>query len=335
MVPEEIEAKKIPGLKETVTKEIIGNAIVMTIIVLASWGLAFGTWGKADGIGTFLGYIACMVPFFTVMQSYVPLSQKRADFARGKWELKDDEKDLPAESCGINIWHWMLPRALVYGFGTMILLVTAIKLSGWQPTPLPIVLIVLAANITTTTLLIKRYLPMVLLSHAKGIGACPVACPRPLTGYWVVEHAVPFILLQGYINACVANRAYHFEAAKAGLEYVPTHALLPDVFITFVLLALLQWMFSNALTRGDVRLGKVPVDRLKNISGWAASGTIFLGGIMISGVYWLILTLGGVHGLSIGMATLFKMAIVVLSIVFGAWIGICWGGTREAAEMRG
>ena len=335
MAKEEKKANTTPGLKETVTKEIIANAIVMTIIVLASWGLAFGTWGKADGIGTFLGYIACMVPFFTVIQSYVPLSQKRADFGHGKWELKEDEEDLPAEPCDINIWHRMLPRALVYGFGTMILLVTIIKLSGWQPTTLPIVLIVLVVNIITTTLIIKRYLPIVLLSHAKGIGAGPMATPQPLAGYLVVEHAVPFILLQGYINACIANRAFHFEAAKAGLDYVPTHAMLPDAFIMFVLLALFQWMFSNALTRGDVRIGKVPVAGLKNISGWTASGMILLGGIMISGVYWLILTLGGFHGLSIGMAILVKMGIVVLSVVFGAWIGIRWGGSREAVEMNG
>jgi hypothetical protein len=162
-----------------------------------------------------------------------------------------------------------------------------------------------------------------------------MATPQPLAGYLVVEHAVPFILLQGYINACIANRAFHFEAAKAGLDYVPTHALLPDAFIMFVLLALFQWMFSNALSRGDVRIGKVPVNKLKNISGWTASGMILLGGIMISGLYWLILTLGGFHGLSIGMAILVKMGIVVFSVVFGAWIGIGWGGSREASEMNG
>lgn len=334
MTKEEKKVKEVPGLKQTVGKEIVGNAIVMTIIVLGSWGLTFGTWGPSLGLSTLLGYIACMVPFFTVIQTYVPLSLKRAEFGHGKWVLKEDEIDLPAENCGINIWHRILPRALAYGFGTMLVLVALIKLSGWTPPTVVVVLIVLAANITTTSLLIKKYLPVVMLAHAKGIGAEPVCAPQPLSGYLMVEHAVPFILLQGYINACVANRGFHFEAAKAGVDYVPTHALLPDAFIVFVLLALLQWMFSNALTRGDVRIGRVPVDRLNPVSGWGALGLIFLAGIAVTVVYGVILAVGGVPGLSIGIATLYKMAIIVLSVIFGAWIGIRWGGTREFAAMQ-
>lgn len=333
MTQEDKKTKEIPGLKQTVAKEIVGNAIVMIIIVLCSWGLTFGIWGPARGMGTFLGYIACMIPFFTVIQAYVPFINKRAELAHGKWELKDDEKDLPAGPV-VNIWSRILPRALVYGFGVMLVPVALIKISGWQPPTFIIVLIVLVANIVTTTLLIKKYLPVDLLSFAKAVNAGTPSTPQPLAGYLMVEHAMPFIMLQGYINACVANRAFHFEAAKAGVDYVPAHALLPDAFIVFILLALIQWMFSNALTRGDVRLGRVPADKLKNISGWGALGLIFLAGIGITVLYWVILAVGGVPGLGIGMATLFKMAIVILSVVFGAWIGIRWGGYREFAEMQ-
>jgi len=326
--------KEIPGLKESVGKEIVGNAIVMFIIVLASWGLTFHTWGPAKGVSTLLGYIACMIPFFTVMQAYVPIMNKRVELGHGKMELKADEAGLPAEPL-TNIWTLILPKALIYGFGSMLIIVALIQLSGWQPSTLLLVILVLVVNIVTTTLLIKEYLPRHVLSFAAAVKEGNKRAPQPLAGYFIVEHVVPFFLLQAYINGCVANRAFHFETAKAGTSYVPTPALLPDAFIVFVLLALIHWMFSNALTRGDVRLGRVPADKLKNISGWLALVYIFGGGIVVSVIYGLILHVGKVDGLSVGIATLYKMGILALSILLGSWIGMRWGGAREYAEMEG
>jgi hypothetical protein len=334
MTTEDKKPKEIPGLKQLVGKEIVGNAIVMIILVLLSWWLTFrSSWGPSKGIGTILGYIACMVPFFTVIQAYIPFINKRAELMHGKWELKDDEKNLPAGPL-FNIWTRLLPAALAYGFGVMLLLVGAIKLSNWMPSPEVTAVIVLIVLIFTTSTLIKKYLPEDLLAYAKALREGKAATPRPLAGYMFVEHVIPFVMLQGYINACVANRAFHFELAKANLDYVPGPALLPDAVIVFILLALFQWMFSNALTRGDVRLGKVPVEKLKNINGWAALGVIFIGGILTCIVYYVILTIGHAPGLSVGIAILFKMAVMVFSIILGAWIGIRWGGSREYALMN-
>lgn len=333
MTQKEQKTKEIPGLKQVIGKEIVGNAIVMTIIVLCSWGLAFHSWGEAKGIGTILGYIACMVPFFTVIQAYVPFMNKRSELMHGKWELKEDEKNLPAGP-PFNIWTRLLPAALAYGFGAMLIMVAAVKLSGWMPSPFVTVVIVLIVLIATTSALIKKYLPEDLLAYAKALREGKKAAPQPLAGYMIVEHVIPFVILQGYINACVANRAFHFELAKANLPYVPGPALLPDAFIVFVLLGLIQWMFSNALTRGDVRLGKVPAEKLKNINGWAALGVIIVAGILVSVVYGVLLKIGQVPGLSVGMATLFKMTVMTLAIVLGAWIGIRWGGSREFALMN-
>ncbi len=333
MAQSEKKIKPVPGLKETVGKEIVGNAIVMVIIVLCAWGLTFHTWGPAGGIGTYLGFIACMVPFFTIIQAYVPFINKRAELGHGKWELKEDEAGLPAEPL-TNVWSLILPKALIYGFGSMLIVVALIKLTGWQPTTLWVVLLVLVIQIVTTTLLIKEYLPRHLLSFAAAVKEGKKTAPQPLAGYFIVEHVVPFFLLQAYINGCVANRAFHFELAKAGQSYVPGPALVPDVFITFVLLALIHWMFSNALTRGDVRLGRVPAENLKNLSAWAALGIIFGAGLVAAVVYGFILKIGGVPGLSVGMAVIFKMAVIALSIILGSWIGIRWGGSREYAEMQ-
>jgi hypothetical protein len=333
MTQEEKKIKPVPGLKETVGKEIVGNAIVMVIIVLCSWGLAFHTWGPPNGIGTYLGFIACMIPFFTIIQAYVPFINKRADLAHGKWELKEDEARLPAEPL-TNVWSLILPRALVYGFGSMLIVVTLIKVLHWEPSTLWVVILVLVIQVATTTLLIKEYLPRHLLSFAAAVKEGKKAAPQPLAGYFIVEHFVPFFMLQAFINGCVANRAFHFELAKGGQTYVPGPALVPDVFITFVLLALIHWMFSNALTRGDVRLGRVPADKLKNLSGWAALGIIFGAALISAVVYGFILKIGGVPGLSVGMAVIFKMTVIALSIILGSWIGIRWGGSREYAEMK-
>jgi hypothetical protein len=334
MTQEEKKTKEIPGIKKSVANEIVGNGIAMTIIILLSWPITFGAFGPAKGLGTFLGYIACMIPFFTVIQVYIPLMIKRSLLARGKWELKGDENDLPSEEV-INLWTLILPRALIYGSGSMLALVVLIKLSGWQPITFAVVLIVLVVVIVNTTLLIKKYLPIDMLAFAKASNEGGMKkTPQPLAGYMMIEHVVPFILLQGYINACIGNRAFHFEAAKAGEIFVPTAALIPDAVITFLLLALFQWMFSNNLTRGDVRLGKVEVDKLKKFNGWVGLGYIFGATIIVGALYAFILSIGQVPGLSVGIALVFKIGIVALSIIFGAWVGIQWGGSREHVEMQ-
>ena len=115
---------------------------------------------------------------------------------------------------------------------------------------------------------------------------------------------------------------------------MPTAALIPDAVITFLLLALFQWMFSNNLTRGDVRLGKVEVDKLKKFNGWVGLGYIFGATIIVGALYAFILSIGQVPGLSVGIALVFKIGIVALSIIFGAWVGIQWGGSREHVEMQ-
>lgn len=334
MTQDEKKKKEIPGLKQLVGKEIIGNAIVMVILVACAYGLTFYSWGQAKGMGTYLGFVACMIPFFTVIQAYIPLINKRVDYLHGKMEFKEGEFVAP-QNPHINIWSLLLPRALIYGFGAMLIVVVIIKISGWQATPLLTSVIVLIVNIITTTTLLKRYLPLDLLSFAAEVKAGRKQTKQPLASYLAVEHVIPFILLQGYINPCVANRAFNFEALKAGVSYVPSKALLPDAFIVFVLIALFQWMFSNAITRGDVHLGRVPVEKLKNLSGLVALGIIFIAGILIAVLYGLILYIGQVPGLSIGMAILFKLAIIVLSVVLGAWIGIRWGGAREYEKIKG
>lgn len=333
MAQNEKQSKEIPGLKQLVSKELVGNAIIMVILVFGGWGLTFKLWGEAKGIGTYLGFIACMIPFFTVIQPYITVLNKRVGFLQGKWELKDDEIESPAEPL-VNTWSLLLPRALIYGFGAMLLVLAGIKLSGWQPTPILTTVIVLIVNIITTTVLIKHYLPRDLLSYAAAVKNPIKQEVRPLAGYLMVEHAIPFIMLQGYINGCVANRAFHFEALKAAKSYVPSAALLQDAFIVFVLLALFQWMFSNAIARGDVHLGRIPADKLKNISWFKALGYIFCAGIIVVAAYGIILYIGKVPGLSVGMAILFKQSIIIFSVICGAWIGIRWGGSREYLKMQ-
>jgi hypothetical protein len=332
MAKDEKKTKEIPGLKQSVGKEIIGNAIVMIIIVACAYGLTFHSWGQAKGMGTYLGFIACMIPFFTVMQAYVPFINKRVEYLHGKMEFKEGEFVSPAGPY-ISIWSLLLPRALAYGFGSMLIVIVIIKLFGWEATPFLTSLIVLIVNIITTTALLKKYLPISLISFASEIKEERKQNKQPLTSYLVVEHIIPFTILMGYINACVANRAFNFEALRANVPYVPTKALLPDAFIVFVLLALFQWLFSNAITRGDVHFGKVPVEKLKNLSGYLALIYIIIAGIIITVLYYIILLIGGVPGLSVGMAILFKLSIIVLSVAFGAWIGVRWGGARENEKM--
>ncbi|MBW2219479.1 MAG: hypothetical protein JRF40_08330, partial [Deltaproteobacteria bacterium] len=228
MTEDKKQPKELPGLQKVVSKEFIGNAIALIIVGLGSWGMTFySTWGPAKGMGTYLGFIACMIPFFTVIQTLIPLINKRRELVHGKWELKEDEVQNPTEPL-LNIWSAFLPRAFVLGFGSMLVVLALIKVSSWQPTPFLTTLIVIIVTIINTSLLLKRFMPSTLLSYAMALRNGEKQSPQPLAGYLTVEHIIPFILLQGYINACVSNRALHFELDKANVGYVPTEALLPD-----------------------------------------------------------------------------------------------------------
>jgi len=324
------KSREVQSLAQTIKKELVGNIIVMCIIALCSWALIFGSNGDVSGIGTYIGYVVCMIPFFTVVQTYVPFINKRAELVAGKWELKPDEKRVAGEPL-LNIWSRILPQALLYGFGSMLLLAAVIYYFKWQPAPVIIVLVVLVINVINTTLLLKRYLFEDLITFAGTMsnGGHAAEIKRPLAGYLLVEHAIPFIILQGYINGCVANRTFFIEMMKADVGYVPLHTLLPDAFIGFIILVLIQWMFSNWLVRGDVQLHRISAEGLICLSCKKALGLILVAGAVVMFLYWAILSLGNVPGLTVGMAIVVKIAIVAIGIVSGAWLGINWGGFRS------
>lgn len=59
--------KEIPDLRESVRKELLVNAIVMFLLVLGGWWLIFSIWGEPKEQGSLLGFMACMIPIFTVL----------------------------------------------------------------------------------------------------------------------------------------------------------------------------------------------------------------------------------------------------------------------------
>lgn len=333
MSKKEKKTKETPGVKEVVRKQIITNIIVYIILVACSWWLTFRLWGPAGNVSTLLGYIACMIPFFTIQLTYSAFVKERAELAHGKSEIKADEISFAAEPL-TSIWALILPRALIYGFGSMLIVVGLIQYSGCQPPTLAVVFIVLVVPIITFSLLIKKYLPRYLPTFAAALKKGNKVAPQALAGYFIVVHVVPFFLAQAYINACIANRAFHFEAAKVGTSHLPADYLMPDSFILFVILGLVHWLHSNEITRADVRLGKVSAEKLKNISGWLALVYVFGGALVVAAVYRLILYVGNIDGLSIGMAILYKMAVILLSVLLGSWVGMRWGGARERELLK-
>ena len=58
MAMTETKIKEVPGLREPIGKEIVGNFNATAILGIFSWGLIFHAWGPAKGVSTLLGYIA-------------------------------------------------------------------------------------------------------------------------------------------------------------------------------------------------------------------------------------------------------------------------------------
>ncbi len=315
--------KEVHGLRKTVRRAIVGNAIRMIIAVLASWGVTFHYFGQSKGIGTLLGFIACVIPFFIVLEPYHRFNRTKAGLVRGAWELKNVEARIQAGPF-VNSWALLLPRALIYGFGAMLVILALVKISEWEPSELAVVLIVLIVNIIATTHLIRKHLPQHLLSFASAVKEAKKTKPQSLSSYLTIEHIIPFFLLQAYLSGCIANRSFHFMAEKAGLSYVPISSFVVAMVTAFHAIALFQWKFSHTLARGDVALGRIQANQLKKIRIFVGVGYIFGAGILLGVVYRIILHFGNVPGLSVEMAIAFNMAVVALSVTLGAWIGARW-----------
>ncbi len=327
--------KEKHGLKETVGAQIVGNAIAMIIVMALAVLLTFvAQHTKYDGMSTVLGFIACTIPFFSIMQIFMPIHQTRADLLHGKWEFKNNEPSL-ASGPLINGWALIIPRALAYGVGLMLLVYFSLVLIGWQPGPTVTGIIAYIAVVITTTALIKRFLPRDIISFAAALKKPKLATPIPMSTYLLVEHALPFILLQGFINACIANKGYPMEALKRGMTDIPTEAMVGDFFFTALILALLQWLFSHTQVRGEVHLGRCDAKGLKGISGWAATGQIFAMALLVALFSAAVFLITGVHSFSLPVAILLKEVVVIFSVIFGAWIGIRFGGSREYALIHG
>jgi len=90
------------GLKETVVAQIVGNAIVFAIVMVLSVLLVFFVLSPKYDMATVLGFFACTIPFFTIIQLFMPVYTARVDHMHGKVDLSKEETGpvSPLLTCG-------------------------------------------------------------------------------------------------------------------------------------------------------------------------------------------------------------------------------------------
>lgn len=327
--------KKKHSLKEVIGAQIVGNIIGLAIVMVLSILLVIALSPEHYDRNTVLGFIACAIPFFTIIHLFMPIYTARVEYIHGELDL---EGIAPVEGTGspLYIWELVVPRAFLYGVVMMLIVYLGIKFTHVKIGPTLTGVIAFVALVITTTPLIKHFILKDLPSFAAALNASEKSKPVPMGSYLFMEHAFPFMVLQGFINACIANRGFPAAAAKIGAENIPImQALIPDFFFTVVIIAFLQWMFSNAQSRCDVRLGRCDGAGVKKISGWAGVLWVFLFAIIADIAIWIFSLVAGLSGISFHLALIFKVAVAGYAVICGAWIGIRFGASREYEMMQG
>ncbi len=326
--------KKEHSLKEVIGAQIVGNIIALAIVMVLSVLLVFVALSPEYDKNTVLGFIACTIPFFTIIHLFMPIYTARVEYIHGGLNL---EGFIPEEGAGspLYVWELVVPRAFLYGLIMMIIVYLGIRFTNIRIGPTLTGVIAFVALVITTTPLIKRFILADVLPFAAAVNSGKKADPVPMGSYLFMEHAFPFMVLQGFINACIANRGFPAAAAKIGATNVPIiEALIPDFFLTVVIVAFLQWMFSNAQARCDVRLGRCDGSSIKKISGWSGTLWVFLFAIIADIAIWLFSLVAGVSGIPLALAIIFKVAVAGYAVICGAWVGIRFGASREYEMMQ-
>jgi hypothetical protein len=333
--------KPKPDRKKYLVVQFIGNLIGVVIVVASLAWVVFGLFGP--GSGTLIEVRAFMLLFllcFVLIQCHGAVINTRRDFLRGKWVLGGRGRLEPDGV--INPWRRIWPTALPAGVATSLTVWSVLPLTGRESFRLlTIDAIAFAPLFVVTSVLIAFILPRDQVSFAHALdGKSPGAVPG-LPGYFVIEHVLPWVVIQGVINMGIGIKQFKWVLEGTEPAEAITASLVAwDFGIVFGILFFFMFLASDGQVRGDVRLGRLLQKQFKwsNVghSGvpLVAVGVISTTALVMTAVALIMqvfLAAMGFDDFSAQTAVSFKTVSAVLGTLAGCGAGVWWGRRRESA----
>ena len=306
------------------------NFIVVAILIGCGALLTFKVMGEEYSQLTVVGFIATVFFAFIVFLPAGTLFASRAEFAKGKVEVREGERTgalapianplLKTAALGLVFAAvgTVIAYALVYG-------------AGWMPSPLVTTLVSL--------IFVVPYALIVRLNIFRDIeglaaqGAFRAKAVTSKTRHILLSYIVPNLIFQAIINLPLGYRGFSHAAAaiaaSVGPGLVPAAALAPDFAITFIFVCGFTFLAVMAHTAADMYEGEMSYSgKARGINGFLFLVLILLMGVGLGVAFAVIPPVVGIVTVSFGVAMILKFVVVLLSVYIACRLGVGWMGKK-------
>jgi hypothetical protein len=305
------------------------NFIVVAILIACGALLTFKVMGEEYGQWTVVGFFATVFFAFIVFLPAGTLFAARAEYAKGKVEVKENERT----GAIAPIANPLLATApLGVGFaaiGTAIAYML-VYWGGWMPSPLVTTLVSLVF-VVPYAIIVRQNIYRDIEGLAAQGAFRATAVTSKARHIWLT-YVVPNLVLQLIINLPLGYRGFSHAASlipdnAAGL--VPAAALAPDFAITFMFICGFTFLAVMAHTASDMYEGEMSYSgKARGINGFLFLILILLMGVGLGVAFAVVPPIVGVATVPFGVAMVLRFLVVFLSVYVACRLGVGWMGKK-------
>ena len=305
------------------------NFIVVAVLIALGALLTFRVMGEEYGAWTVVGFFATVFFAFIVFLPAGTLFAARAEFAKGRVEVRDDEKTGATAPITNPLVETAPAGVASAAVGTAIAYML-VYWGGWMPSPL-VTTLVSFVFVAPYAIIVRQ----TIFRDIDGLAAQGAFRAKPVTSktrhIWLT-YVVPNLVLQLIINLPLGYRGFSHAASLipdnvAGV--VPAAALAPDFAITFMFVCSFTFLAVMAHTASDMYEGEMAyAGKGHGINGFLFFVLILLMGVGLGIVFALVPAVVGVAKVSFGLAMVLKFLVVFLSVYVACLLGVGWTGKK-------
>ena len=305
------------------------NFIVVAVLIALGALLTFKVMGEEYSQWTVVGFFATVFFAFIVFLPAGTLFAARAECAKDKVEIRDDEKTGATAPIANPLLETAAAGVASAAVGTAIAYML-VYWGGWMPSPVVATLASLVFVVPYAIIVRQN-----IFHDIEGLAAQGAFHGKPVASkmrhIWLT-YVVPNLIFQLIINLPLGYRGFSHTASlipdnAAGV--VPAAALAPDFAITFMFVCGFTFLAVMAHTASDMYEGEMSYSgKARGINGFLFFTLILLMGVGLGILFALVPPVTGVATVSFGTAMVLKFLVVFLSVYVACWLGVGWTGKK-------
>ncbi len=311
-------------------EQVALNFIVVAVLIALGALLTFEVMGEEYTPWTVVGFFATVFFAFIVFLPAGTLFAARAEFAKGKVEVREDEKT-GALAPIANPLLATAPLGVAFAAVGAAIAYALVYRGGWMPSPLVTTLASLVFVVPYAIIVrLNIFRDIEGLAAEGAFGA--KAAPSKTRHVWLT-YVLPNVVFQSIINLPLGYRGFSHAAAaiadQVGPGLVPVAALAPDFAITFMFVCGFTFLAVMAHTAADMFEGEMSYSgKARGINGFLVFFLILLMGVGLGVLVAAIPPFAGLAVVSFTTAMVLKFLVVLLSVTVACKLGVGWMGKK-------